>query len=661
MNQILVVNDLPEVLGFLHHLLDGAGYGVVTAIDGREGLEVANSNQPDLIISDVNMPRMDGIELCRQLRSDARFRTTPILLVSSERKDTPAMLEGMSAGANDYLEVPYDESRLIAKVTQLIEQQKYEAALRGANDQLRSEVKESTARLNMVLKAARLNTWEWNLTNDELTVSDDLIKKGLQPNINSFRDLIHPDDRELVESELRRSIENSDEYDVEFRMVWPNGTTEWTLAKGKAFQDETGHTTRLLGVGIDITARKHAEEAMARSEARFQLISRATNDAVWDWELSTGHVWWNENIQTLFGYTPEQVGHDATWWYDHIHPQDVERIIATVDAAIANTWNSYSGEYRFRRVDNTYAYILERGYVISDKSGDPVRILGSMMDLTEQRALETQLRHAQKLESIGQLAAGIAHEINTPIQYVGDNIRFIQEGVAARTEVLNKYAELFEVCSTNKTAPELLGELQETIDSSDVEYLTAEMPKAIQQSLEGIERIAKIVQSMKDFAHPGSVEKQTIDLNRAIESTITVAKNEWKYVAEIETDFQTDLPSVPCYLGELNQVVLNMIINAAHAITDVVGDGSKGRGTIKISTRRAGESVEIGISDTGSGIPEAIRSRIFDPFFTTKQVGKGTGQGLAISHNVIVEKHGGTISLDSEEGRGTTFTIRLPL
>jgi PAS domain S-box-containing protein len=641
---------------------------VITANDGCEGLEVAGAKLPDLIISDVNMPHMNGIEFCRQLRSDSRFHTTPILLLSAERKDTVAVLEGMRAGANDYLEVPYDEMRLIAKVTQMIEQQKYETALREANDQLQSKVEESRQRLDLVLAAARVNTWDWNLLTGELTVSDDLIAKGLQPTFKAFRELIHEDDRQSVEEALRKSILEGSDYDIEFRLVWPNGNTEWTLAKGKAYHDEAGRTWRMLGISTDITERKQAEEALARSETRFQLISRATNDAVWDWELNTGHIWWNENIQTLFGYSLDQVGHDVAWWYERVHPEDVERFMTTVDDAISNNWNSYSSEYRFKRLDETYAHILERGYVISDESGEPVRILGSMMDITqrkkaeeEQLALETQLRHAQKLESIGQLAAGIAHEINTPVQYVGDNIRFFQEGFAARSQVLDKYAELAQACATAGVEVSLLDELRDTIDTTDMEYLTAEMPKAIQQSLEGIERIAKIVQSMKDFAHPGNAEKQAIDLNRAIESTITVARNEWKYVADIETDFQTDLPNVPCYLGELNQVVLNMIINAAHAITDVVGDGANGRGTIKISTRSAGQWVEIDIADTGSGIPEAIRSRVFDPFFTTKVVGKGTGQGLAISHNVIVEKHGGTISLESETGRGATFTIRLPL
>src|SRR6188768_601686 len=246
--------------------------------------------------------------------------------------------------------------------------------------------------------------------------------------------------------------------------------------------------------------------------------------------------------------------------------------------------------------------------------------------LEERDRLEDNLRQAQKLEAIGQLAAGIAHEINTPTQYVGDNLRF----------------------------------LKESFGEADFEYLKEEIPRALNQSLEGVDRVAKIVRAMKEFSHPAR-EKTATDLNRAIQSTITVASNEWKYVAEIEMDLDSNLPSVHCSPAEFNQVVLNMIVNAAHAITDVVGDGGNGKGKIRVRTRSDGEFAVVEITDSGSGMPPHIQQRIFDPFFTTKEVGKGTGQGLAIAHNVIVDKHGGTIKVNSAPGAGTTFTIRLPI
>jgi signal transduction histidine kinase len=289
-------------------------------------------------------------------------------------------------------------------------------------------------------------------------------------------------------------------------------------------------------------------------------------------------------------------------------------------------------------------------------------IIGIATDLTERKILESQLRHSQKLESIGQLAAGIAHEINTPTQYVGDNTRFIGDAFDDIQSVLEKYGALFAEAKRGAPTQQTIEDVESEIAKADLEYLTEEVPRAIQQSLEGVGRIAKIVQSMKDFAHPGTSEKAAADLNKAIESTITVARNEWKYVADVETTFDPTLPPVPCLLGEINQVVLNMIINASHAIADVVGDGSTGKGLIKVTTTRVSDDwAEIRVGDSGTGIPTAVQPRIFDPFFTTKEVGKGTGQGLAISHTVVVDKHHGKLTFESEEGKGTTFIIQLPL
>ena len=268
--------------------------------------------------------------------------------------------------------------------------------------------------------------------------------------------------------------------------------------------------------------------------------------------------------------------------------------------------------------------------------------------LEERDRLEDNLRQAQKLEAIGQLAAGIAHEINTPTQYVGDNLRFLKESFGELDSVIT---QMVDTGGANA---------RKALDDADFEYLKEEIPRALNQSLEGVDRVAKIVRAMKEFSHPAR-EKTATDLNRAIQSTITVASNEWKYVAEMDMDLDANLPSVHCSPAEFNQVVLNIIVNAAHAITDVVGDGGKGKGKIRVKTRADGDWAVVDISDSGSGMPAHVQQRIFEPFFTTKEVGKGTGQGLAIAHNVIVDKHGGTIKVTSSPGAGTTFTIRLPI
>ncbi len=281
-------------------------------------------------------------------------------------------------------------------------------------------------------------------------------------------------------------------------------------------------------------------------------------------------------------------------------------------------------------------------------------------DITDRLTLEHQLLQAQKLESVGQLAAGIAHEINTPTQYIGDNVRFLKEAFHDLEGVRASYERLLAAAQNNAVSGETVQEVMDRLQHADANYLFEEIPKAIDQSLEGVTRVAKIVGAMKEFSHPGTKDKTQLDLNHAIECTLTVARNEWKYVAELETEFDPSLPRIACQPGEFNQVILNLIVNAAHAIADVVGkDGSK-KGTIKVQTRNCKDWAEIRIHDTGTGIPDSVRARVFDPFFTTKEIGKGTGQGLAIARSVVVDKHGGTIHFETAEGRGTTFVIRLP-
>lgn len=275
----------------------------------------------------------------------------------------------------------------------------------------------------------------------------------------------------------------------------------------------------------------------------------------------------------------------------------------------------------------------------------------------EKEKLQSQLLHAQKLESVGQLAAGIAHEINTPTQFIGTNIDFLDDAcqdIIGFMEAMQKIVE--------KAPDEIREKIEEAMEEADWDYLAEEFPHAISQSKDGVKRVSSIVRAMKEFSHPGSKEKKLSDINRIIETTVTVARNEWKYVADVELDLEEALPQVPLMADEMGQVVLNMLVNAAHAIGEKLGENSDTtKGSIVIRTRKVDDQVELVISDTGMGIPEKSQSRIFDPFYTTKKVGKGTGQGLAISHDVITEKHGGSVSFTTALGKGTNFIIRLPV
>lgn len=294
----------------------------------------------------------------------------------------------------------------------------------------------------------------------------------------------------------------------------------------------------------------------------------------------------------------------------------------------------------------------------------PVEIRGEehvgviVLDITDRKNLERRLNVAQKLESIGELASGIAHEINTPIQYIGDSIRFVQEAAEDIMEIMEAQSQLVARCKEEGLHPDLIEKIEELGEDADLEFVVDEIPKACTRALEGTDRVAVIVRAMKNFAHPGSEKMTSMDVNDSLENTILVSKNEWKYVADIVKDFEF-VPTVKCMPGDINQVFLNVLVNAAHAVGDVVRNTGD-KGTITISTREDGDMVLISIRDTGTGIPEAIREKIFDPFFTTKEVGRGTGQGLAIVHDIIVERHGGSIDIETAEGKGTTFIIRLP-
>ena len=280
----------------------------------------------------------------------------------------------------------------------------------------------------------------------------------------------------------------------------------------------------------------------------------------------------------------------------------------------------------------------------------------------EREKLQVQLLQALKLESVGRLAAGIAHEMNTPAQFIGSNIDFIDEAFGKLSQVIATLLQLHEAVKKGTVTEAQIKAGEELVAHLDWDYLHEEIPRAISQSKEGMQRVTSIVQAMKEFSHPGGKQKVNADLNRIIETTITVSRNEWKYVATVETDLDPDLPSIPCLADEMGQVILNLLINAAHAIETKLGHNPEGqKGRIAISTGQHDRHVEIRIADTGSGIPEHIRSKIFDPFFTTKGVGKGTGQGLAIAHDVVVGKHNGTLTFETEPGRGTTFNIRLPI
>ena len=398
----------------------------------------------------------------------------------------------------------------------------------------------------------------------------------------------------------------------------------------------------------DITERKRTEKELRLTQFSMEQAS----DAI-EWIDPESHLTYvNEASCRDLGYSREEL---LRLSIPDINPHFSEAV-----------WKAFWSELKIRR-----SMTFEGEHKTKQGRVFPVEITANYVefdgqeycfafprDITERRAFENQLRQAQKLEAIGQLAAGIAHEINTPTQFVTDNLTFLRDSWKATHELLERYRAAVGN-AVGVLPPGVAAALDEAERNCDLDFVAAEAPRAIDQSLEGERRVAEIVRAMKEFSHPDAAHKTAVDLNKAIGSTLTVARNEWKYVAEVATELDANLPPVLCYPGEINQAILNLLVNAAHAIKEKVRDGEKGR--ITMCTRARGEFAEISVADTGTGIPEAIRTRIFEPFFTTKEVGKGTGQGLALAHSIVVKKHQGKIYFETEMGHGTTFFIHLPI
>lgn len=357
----------------------------------------------------------------------------------------------------------------------------------------------------------------------------------------------------------------------------------------------------------------------------------------------------NQAAEQIFGYSvSEIIGKNVSYLMPPAiaaqHDSYLQRYLDSQKPIILGKRREVEGR---RKNGDTFPALL---------SVNPMKIDGELFfsgvidDISETKALQTQLGQAQKLEAIGQLASGVAHEINTPIQYIGDNLSALHDYVA---DIIAYQQALHDLADET-----LKPQLDALTDKYDLAFILEDSPKAIQQALEGVERVAEIVKAMKTFSHiEQSQNKQAINLHEALKSALTISRNSYKYIAEIETDFSPDVGSIECYASELNQVFLNLIINAAHAIEEKQAGGM---GLIRIVTRKLDGMAEIMIQDNGAGIPAEIQEKVFNLFFTTKEVGKGTGQGLSLSHSIVVEKHQGKLFFESSAGVGTTFHIQLP-
>ncbi len=487
-------------------------------------------------------------------------------------------------------------------------------------------------------------------------------------NARSFSSIVHPDDRGSFDQVALECVERRLPYTLEYRIVRSDGAITWVQEHGQAVFGEEGEVRYLGGVIIDVTEQRRLTEMLAESEARYANLVENLSSVVY---LSRHDRRWHvpactyvsSQIERLLGVTVDAWVSDPDLWMRMIHPDDIGRVRDEFRLASLEE-RSLSTEYRFLRQDGTVVWVAHQAAPMRDAGGTVAYIQGSLEDITDRKLAEvardraeTDLRLVQKLEAVGQLAAGIAHEINTPVQFVGDSARFLEDAFNDLLGLIDEYRSLTGSLR-DALEPGAQARLAYAEAAADVEYLIERVPAAFARTFDGIQRVATIVRAMKEFAHPATLEHAPADINRALESTLVVARSEIKYVADVDLDLG-DLPPVMCLVSDLNQVFLNLVVNAAQAIADVTPDGERGR--LAVRTRCEGDEVVIEIEDTGGGIPEEHQSRVFEPFFTTREVGQGSGQGLALARSVVVDRHHGTLTFETEPGVGTTFVIRLPI
>jgi PAS domain S-box-containing protein len=629
----------------------------------RTGLRDAQLFPPDLILCDLKLGQGSGYDVLTELRRRSDTATIPLILITAS-DDASVMRHGMDLGADDFLHKPFTAQQLLAAVDARLRRQ---SQLRARADQILRDVEarhrllfEGSAEAIMVLappawrfveaNAATLRMFGAPTKARFLAMSPWEVSPEQQPDGSPSAERA----RIMIESALR---------DGSHLFEWMHRRFD-----GEVFPASVLLARLELSGQRLIQATVHDLAEQRRAEAQVRKLSRAVEQSpasvlITDTAGRIEYV--NPKFCSMTGYQPAEVlGQNP-------------RILKSGETApevYREMWQritrgeEWRGELHNRKKNGERFWELAVISPIKNERGETTHFLGIKEDITERKQAEhdrhlmdIHLRQAQKLESIGQLAAGIAHEINTPTQYVGDNVRFFNRAFADLDRVLDVHDRLVSWLKEQGPLPEAAAQILEEAAPVRSTYLRREIPKALGDALEGVERVSRIVRAMKEFSHPGTEEKQQVDLNHAIESTLTVSRNEWKYVAELVTRLDPELPRVPCLPGEFNQVILNLIVNAAHAIADVVKGEPGRKGRITVSTKAVADWVEVRVQDTGPGIPARIQHRIFEPFFTTKSVGKGSGQGLALARSVIVERHGGTIHFETEPGKGTTFVLRLPV
>lgn len=653
--QILIIDDSKLFWLYLRKSLEISGIQaeITKSPDIASGIEQLKQRSFDCIILDYILPDGNGL-LILQERKVLNI-TTPVVVLTGQG-DEQVAVNLMKAGAADYIS---KSSLSPERLGQSIKNVMYSYRMEKQHIESEKRLRYSEEQYRSIFEASQdviyITTKEGSFLNIN-RAGFDLFGYSWDELQNLHVEAIyaHPPDRQRLIGDLER---NSFVKDYSIILKKKDGSSIYALITANIRKNVNGQIV-LQGIIRDITKSKLADEDLREAHAQINhllgsissiLIGTSFNDRINQWNLAA---------ENCFGISSgEAVGKHLSecgikWDWSEVQKQLAICKSSNMTIQLENLHytaiDGRDGLLRLHINPIVDAYGKYWGYVFLGR------------DITEQKKIESQLMLSQKMESIGQLAAGIAHEINTPMQYIGDNTRFLYDSFRGILAAVKKYESIMIDEKSHVFTPSF-NELKDIAQELDIEYLKEEIPKSIEQSLEGIKRVSKLILVMKEFSHPGKQGKTFSDLNKAIEGTVIISKNEWKYVADLETQLDLNLPLVYCEIDQINQVVLNMIVNSSQAIKDLVDNGTISKGKIKIQTEYKEPIVRITISDTGKGIPRSIIHKVFDHFFTTKEVGKGTGQGLTIAHDIIVNKHHGSIEVNSVEGKGATFVVTLPV
>jgi PAS domain S-box-containing protein len=618
--KLLIVDDQEANVSLLEQMLRGAGYSSISSTkDPFEVCDLHASNRYDLIILDLQMPRMDGFQVMEKLKAVETSGYLPVLVITAQPDQK---VRALRAGAKDFVSKPFDLTEVLLRVHNMLE-----VRLLHENETLLNE-----KRLRDSQRIAGIGDWEFDFVEKRLLWSDEIYRilgisrADFPPNSETFYNQVHPDDLAFVLREKEAAALGIRRVDFQHRIIRPDGEIRHVHQITAMIFDDDGRQLRESGTVQDITDQSLSESALRQSEERFKFVARAVSDVVWDRDLLTETFWWNDGFLTTFGFLANDIEPSFESWKDRIHPNERGRVVAGIERAVASGIESWTEEYRFKRKDGTYASVQDRGYIFHDSTGRGVRMVGGMRDLTEQKRVEAQYLRAQRMESIGTLAGGIAHDLNNvlaPIMMSIELLKMDLEDDPRKTNILN------------------------TIEISCT-------------------RGADLVRQVLSFTLGNDGRSVAIHLRPLIVDLTGIISETFPKNIKIVTNVPKELWPVTGDHTQLHQVLLNLAVNARDAMPH--------RGTLTITASnvtidaqyagtsedaKIGKHVLIEVKDTGHGIAPEIRNRIFEPFFTTKEVGKGTGIGLATVQSVV-KSHGGFLKVDSEVGLGSTFSIYLP-